>query len=130
MPSDDDVNQIASQLFCPVCENVPLDECPTEACAQWRELIRQKLAQGLTEQEIKDFFIAQYGDQVLGDPPMRGFNWLLYIFPLSVILVGSGLIVVRLKRGHKMQPTQAYETTDPYLEQVERDLKKLKDLDE
>ena len=43
-PSDDEVNAIAKQLYCPVCENTPLDVCPTEACRQWRELIRQQLS--------------------------------------------------------------------------------------
>jgi len=47
-PSDNAVNAIAKQLYCPVCENVPLDVCPTQACAQWRELIREKLSQGWT----------------------------------------------------------------------------------
>ena len=45
-PSDDEVNAIARQLYCPVCENTPLDVCPTQACAQWRDLIRQMLAEG------------------------------------------------------------------------------------
>ena len=36
-PSDDEVNAIAEQLYCPVCENVPLDVCGTQACADWRE---------------------------------------------------------------------------------------------
>ena len=42
-PSDDDVNEVAGQLYCPVCENIPLDVCPTQACGQWRDLIREKL---------------------------------------------------------------------------------------
>jgi len=44
-PSDDQVNAIARQLFCPICENIPLDVCPTQACHDWRELIRQMLAE-------------------------------------------------------------------------------------
>jgi cytochrome c-type biogenesis protein CcmH/NrfF len=44
IPSDDEVNAIARQLFCPICENTPLDVCPTQACHDWRELIRQMLA--------------------------------------------------------------------------------------
>ena len=56
MPSDDDVNAVARQLFCPVCENTPLDVCATQACAQWRELIRTKLAQGWTADQIKEYF--------------------------------------------------------------------------
>ena len=63
--SDDQVNAIAKQMFCPVCENTPLDVCPTQACAQWRELIRQKLAAGWSDQEIKDYFVEQYGARVL-----------------------------------------------------------------
>ena len=40
VPSDDEVNAIARKMYCPVCENVPLDVCPTQACMEWRELIR------------------------------------------------------------------------------------------
>jgi cytochrome c-type biogenesis protein CcmH len=59
--SDDEVNAIAKQLYCPVCENIPLDVCGTQACAQWRELIRGKLAAGWGEDEIKEYFVLQYG---------------------------------------------------------------------
>ena len=79
---------MAHELYCPVCENIPLDVCPTTACAQWRELIRQKLSDGWTEQQIKDYFVQQYGDRVLGTPPARGINWLVYIIPPIAILAG------------------------------------------
>ncbi len=87
-PSDDQVNAIARQLYCPVCENTPLDVCPTAACAQWRELIRQKLEAGWGEQQIKDYFVAQYGARVLGAPPAKGINWLAYLVPPVIILAG------------------------------------------
>src|SRR5512142_2007406 len=66
-PSDDDVNRIARQLYCPVCENTPLDVCPTEACRQWRELIRSMLADGKSETEIKQYFVDHYGARVLAE---------------------------------------------------------------
>lgn len=88
-PTDDEVNAIAKQLYCPVCENVPLDVCGTQACAQWRELIREKLAEGWTEEEIKEYFSNQYGDRVLAAPPARGLNWLVYIIPPLVFLAGA-----------------------------------------
>src|SRR5262249_17757760 len=68
-PSDDQVNKIAKQLYCPVCENTPLDVCPTEACHQWRELIRSMLADGKSEAEIKQYFVNYYGARVLNEPP-------------------------------------------------------------
>src|SRR3972149_667152 len=76
-PSDDEVNAIAHQLYCPVCENVPLDVCPTQACDQWRSTIRDKLAQGWSEAQIKDYFVEQYGARVLATPPASGLNWLV-----------------------------------------------------
>src|SRR5574339_1262579 len=60
-PTDDDVNRIAKQLYCPVCENTPLDVCPTEACRQWRALIRQQLGEGWSEERIQEYFVQQYG---------------------------------------------------------------------
>ena len=91
-PSDDDVNRIARQLFCPVCENTPLDVCPTQACAQWRALIREKLAAGWTDEQIKQYFVDQYGARVLSEPPRKGLNWLVYIVP--VVLFAAGVVIL------------------------------------
>ena len=72
-------SKLLKQLFCPVCENIPLDTCGTAACEQWRGIIRDKLAEGWSEEEIKAYFVDQYGDRVLAEPPARGFNWVIYI---------------------------------------------------
>ena len=87
-PTDDDVNAIARQLFCPVCENTPLDVCPTQACKEWREEIRSMLADGKSEAEIKQYFVDYYGARVLAEPPRTGFNWLVYVVPPMVIVAG------------------------------------------
>jgi len=107
-PTDDDVNRIAKQLFCPVCENTPLDVCPTEACRQWRDLIRQMLSEGKSEQEIKDYFVLNYGARVLSEPPRTGFNWLVYVIPPMVIVAGV-FILFRAMRSW----THSSETSPP-----------------
>jgi len=91
-PSDDEVNAIAKQLYCPVCENIPLDACATQACTQWRGIIRDKLAEGWSEKEINQYFVDQYGDRVLAEPPPRGLNWLVYLVPPAAFLVGAYLL--------------------------------------
>jgi cytochrome c-type biogenesis protein CcmH len=91
-PSDDEVNAIARQLYCPVCENTPLDVCPTTACHQWRELIRQMLAEGKSEAEIKQYFVDYYGARVLSEPPPTGINWLAYIVPPVAFFAGIYLL--------------------------------------
>jgi cytochrome c-type biogenesis protein CcmH len=127
-PTDDEVNAIARQLFCPVCENVPLDVCPTQACSQWRALIRQMLAEGRTEQEIKDYFVAQYGERVLAAPPARGFNWLAYIIPPAAFLVGAVMLARTIRRwirpASPAPGAPEAASDDPYVERLEQELRR------
>ena len=131
-PTDDEVNRIAKQLYCPVCESTPLDVCPTEACRQWRDLIRSMLAEGKSEAEIKQYFVTQYGARVLSEPPNR---LVTYLVPAVVILLGAFLLF----RGFQMwlKPStpeaaaanperEATPGQDPYIARLEEELKKQK----
>jgi cytochrome c-type biogenesis protein CcmH len=129
-PSDDQVNAVASELYCPVCENIPLDVCPTQACAQWRDLIRQQLAAGKTKDEIKQYFALHYGDRVLAEPPRQGLNWLVYILPPAFFLGGLYLVVRILRSVRKAPPVPGTTSSilppsdDPYVRRLEEELKK------
>ncbi len=129
-PSDDEVNRIAHQLYCPVCENTPLDVCPTEACRQWRDLIRQQLSQGWTEDRIKQYFVDQYGARVLAEPPRKGLNWLVYVLPPLIIAAGAFLLL-RAMRGWTKPAASAGAlkpedkvSKDEYVTRLEEELKK------
>jgi len=100
-PSDDEVNSIARQLYCPVCENTPLDVCDSDACRQWRDLIRQMLAEGKTSTEIQEYFKENYGIRVLSQPPAEGFGWLAYIVPIALFIAGVILFVRTIMRWRK-----------------------------
>jgi cytochrome c-type biogenesis protein CcmH len=130
LPTDDEVNAIAKDIYCPVCENTPLDVCPTQVCSQWRELIREQLAQGKTESEIKTYFVEYYGDRVLAMPPPRGLNWLVYVVPPLAFLAG-GLILYRAmlawKRpapGESLQHFVENPPQDEYVARLEEELRK------
>ncbi len=111
--TDDEVNEVAKDLFCPVCESTPLDVCATQACADWRELIREKLSQGQTKTEIFDYFARQYGDGVLANPPRRGFNLILWLFPVVAVLVGGFLFVRFMQNLRDASDAVEVETTTP-----------------
>jgi len=129
--TDDQVNAVAKNMYCPVCENTPLDVCPTQACAEWRELIRDKLADGWDEKQIRTFFVERFGDRVLAEPPARGLNWLVYVIPPLVFLAGAYLLFRAFRSwtapastpAPKTEPGEA-GTSDPYLERLEEELRK------
>ena len=129
IPTDDEVNAISKQLYCPVCENIPLDACGTQACVQWRNTIREKLDAGWSEEEIKQYFSDQYGVRVLAEPPIEGFNKLLWYLPPFLFLIGA-LLVTRLLSNTENRLHIQHETTsnidnaNHYVERIEHDLKK------
>lgn len=129
-PSQDEVNAVARRLFCPVCENTPLDVCPTEACQQWRDVIRTKLVEGQSEQEILDYFAMMYGDSVLAEPPPRQLAaWLL---PAVIFVAAVAAFVIWLRSSMRPVPVapmaasedqaQTVLESDPYIERLEKEL--------
>jgi cytochrome c-type biogenesis protein CcmH len=132
--TDDEVNAIAAKLYCPVCENIPLDVCGTEACADWRDEIRTMLEQGSSEDEILAYFENRYGDRVLATPRREGFNLIVWLAPPAVLIIGAGLLIVVLRR---MAPSGApaanqgaalhrYDNLDAeYVARLEADLREM-----
>jgi cytochrome c-type biogenesis protein CcmH len=131
--TDDQVNAVAKQLNCPVCENVPLDVCETQACAQWRDLIRQKLATGDKPEQIIAYFRATYGDRVLQSPPREGFTGLVWILPFVGLMAGVAILIVVLRRMAAQPKAEAGVEVeagadagaDEYRKRLERELKEL-----
>lgn len=133
--TDDQVNAIAKEMYCPVCENTPLDVCPTQACIEWRELIRDLLAEGKSEAEIKQYFVDRFGDRVLAAPPARGLNWLVYVIPPIAILAGVVILYSAIRAWRRPMPPASEtpevgtpsETTsnDEYTRRLEEELRKL-----
>jgi cytochrome c-type biogenesis protein CcmH len=144
---DDEVNEVARDIYCPVCENTPLDVCATQACADWRELIRTKLGEGQSKDQIFDYFARQYGDGVLANPPRRGVSLIiLWVLPVVLVLLAA-FFFSRVMRKMRAAPEitaattgivepQAQITTpisrsmpvseDDYLAQIEEELGKSK----
>jgi cytochrome c-type biogenesis protein CcmH len=125
------VNAVAKKLNCPVCENVPLDVCETQACAQWRDLIRQKLATGEKPEQVIAYFRDTYGDRVLQEPPRSGFTALIWILPFVGLVAGVAILVVVLRRMTARSvavdaTTEASPVADEYRQRLERELEEIK----
>ncbi len=145
-PTPNQINDVAKELWCPLCNGVRLDNCELQACVQMREVIAQKLAARESKEAIKSYFVQQYGDVVLGQPPREGFNLIAYIFPILAAVVGIGWVTYLVLAWRKRQtrvvlaapsrmapadpqpsqhpaPRKPGEDTDDYLKRVERELR-------
>lgn len=127
----DDVNAIATRLYCPVCPNETLASCRTEACVRWREEIRQQLAAGMTEQQVIDDFIARYGERVIGtpqDPTLRALSVYTPYVLLALAALLGGYTLLRWRRGRATTPADnapplmTDSSNHAYRAQLERDL--------
>jgi cytochrome c-type biogenesis protein CcmH len=134
-PTDNDVNEVAKKLYCPVCPNTPLDVCETKACQDWRAQIRDQLAAGWSERAILDYFVAQYGERVLAEPQRGGFTSLVWILPVIAAVGGLGAVIEVVRRwkgspsraGPPSSPTPAaLPEMDPVvLARIEKELEKI-----
>ncbi|TAJ81071.1 tetratricopeptide repeat protein [bacterium] len=92
------VREIASQLRCPVCQNLSVADPPSELAVQMRALIRERLERGESEAAIKAYFISKYGEWVLLSPKPKGFNLLVWVLPFAALAAGIGWACVRLRK--------------------------------
>ena len=129
-PTDNDVNRVAKQLYCPVCPNTPLDVCETKACQDWRAQIRDQLAEGWTDQQVIDYFVAQYGERVLAEPQRKGFTSLVWFLPLVAVLLGLGIVYEILKNWRRQKPAPVIsapltQIPDEILKKIEREIREM-----
>ena len=94
---DQRVHDVASQLKCPVCQGESVADSPSTISQQMRAVIRQKLQQGQSEQQIIQYFISRYGNSILWSPPRQGFTMLAWTIPIAIMLCGALLLVLVLR---------------------------------
>ena len=122
-PLADPVQEAQARAFmreirCVVCQSQSIDESDAEIAAQLRNAIREQMAAGKSEDEIRDYLVARYGDFVLLKPPFKTETLVLWIGPFAlaaIALVGVGSLVRRHRRragapGAELAPPELSES--------------------
>ncbi len=91
---------ISRELRCVVCQNQSIDDSDAPLARDLRLLVREQLAAGKTDAEVRDHVVARYGNFVLLKPPVEGDTALLWAGPFAVLLLG-GLGLVFWQRGRR-----------------------------
>ncbi len=129
--TDNDVNRVAERMYCPVCENIPLDDCETIACVEWKAEIRAQLKAGRSDQAVIDSFVARFGDNVVGVPQDPVLRALTVIVPLlgTALAIAVGVFTFRRFGARRKfsvagESALAVETSDDaYRQRLEADLR-------
>jgi cytochrome c-type biogenesis protein CcmH len=104
---------VSAELRCLVCQNQTIADSHAELAVDLKNQVREKLRQGMSEQEIKDYMVARYGDFVLYRPLVKRSTWLLWFGPLLLLILAFGVLVVKLRQRRKaMQQTPALSAAE------------------
>lgn len=91
------VRAVASELRCPVCQGESIQDSPAALAQEMKAIVREQLAAGRTPDEVKAYFVEKYGEWILLRPKARGWNVLVYVLPL-LVLVGGAFVIARAMR--------------------------------
>ena len=84
--------QITERIACPWCDGQSLAESDSQVARDLVVILREKIDEGWSDEEIYDFFASSYGDQVLLDPPLTGWGLALWAMP-ALAIVGGGFVI-------------------------------------
>ena len=107
---------LEAELVCPVCETT-LDQSNAPVAQRMKLFIRERIAAGDSEQEIKDALVAQFGPAVLATPRKSGFGLLAWALPLAALAAGALIVGVLVRSWSRRRTPSSPETPlDPELE--------------
>ena len=89
---------IGASLRCLVCQNQSIDDSNADLARNLRVLVRERLTEGDTNEQIFDFAVARYGEFILLKPPFKAKTVVLWAGPAGLLLIGIGGIAICFRR--------------------------------
>jgi len=89
---------ITMELRCLVCQNQSIDDSDASLAKDLRVLVREKLKEGMSDAQVREFVHSRYGDFVLLRPPMKPGTLLLWSAPLIALLAGAAAVWMAARR--------------------------------
>ncbi|PJR90165.1 cytochrome c-type biogenesis protein CcmH [Ochrobactrum sp. 695/2009] len=113
---------ISGELRCMVCQNESIDDSNAELARDLRILVRDRLKEGDSDEQVMDFIVDRYGEFVLLKPRLNARTVLLWGFPVVILLIGAVALVFAF-RGRR----RVGEAPQPLTESEKAELSRLLD---
>ena len=122
--SEDDLQaqtkEVAKTLRCAVCQSESVWESNAELALQMREIIRERLQQGESPEQIRTYFVGRYGDFILLKPRTFGLNWLLWVGPFLLLLTGGVFLLKNIRSWTKESASAPAENLESLSEEEQK----------
>ena len=133
-PLEARVQKLGKQLRCAVCQGLSISDSPASMARAQLDKVRALVSEGKSDDEIRAFFVERYGEWVLLQPEAHGINWMVWLGPVVLLLIGFGVIVRQVQKrpaataspskDRGPQPTGASTGEDEYLAKVRAELER------
>ena len=119
-------HSLYDSVMCPQCAGQTIGQSNAPIATAMREIIRDQLLEGQTSEEILDFLVDSFGEEVLASPPKRGASLLVWLVPPVALLLGAAAVALAI-RGLRRKPgeepgTPSERTLAPYLKLVDEEM--------
>lgn len=94
--------ELTHEFRCLVCQDEDIANSDAGLAADLRKQVYQQLLEGRSNEQIKQYMVARYGDFVLFKPPFQPNTWLLWTAPAILLLAGLAVIVVVVRRRNHL----------------------------
>jgi cytochrome c-type biogenesis protein CcmH len=93
---------LSREIRCVVCQSQSVADSDADIARELRALIREQITAGKSNQDIRDYLVARYGDFVLLDPPFKASTYVLWIGPFALlVLAGIGVVIFFRRRAQE-----------------------------
>lgn len=117
---EDRAQAISAGLRCPVCQNLSVADSPSRLAGEMRAEVEGQLRAGRTDDEVRAFFVARYGEWVLLEPR----SLLPFVIPIAAVALGVGAWLVVVRRRPRAEQT---EVSDTERRRIDGDLRSLEE---
>jgi len=115
--------ELIEELRCVVCQNQSVADSNAELAQDVRDLVRNQIREGQTDQQITNFMVDRYGDFVLYNPPLKAKTYVLWLGPLVLLLVGF-IVLFYFIRRHAQTTATLVNLTDQERNKIKQALEK------
>jgi cytochrome c-type biogenesis protein CcmH len=101
------LKHLEGDLRCLVCQNQTLADSNADLAADLRREVRELALAGKSDDDIKAYLVARYGDFVLYDPPVKPLTWMLWFGPFALLFGGGAVWWIVLRRRERVAKSAA-----------------------